>query len=304
MTRVSGTDLVDRTRAADPPAARRLGREERGPAALELERRFSAYLGVRHVTAVPGGTAALRVASVAAGVGRGQLVITSPLSSTASAGWLVQQGAIAVLVDVEARGTLDPVLLAAAVRDLDHGGSRARRWLPPAMTARHPDGLRAAGIIVVHALGQPADIESILAIARPAGLAVIEDVSEALGAERGGRPCGTSGHPAAFALAPERRHRPGSDWWPPRTTRWPRGSTTRARPAREAIRVGGETVPGRTNMPAPAAWPRWRGSTSSCAAGSGSPPGIAPASDGWMASSHPRPPPLPRGRRGSPTPCG
>jgi dTDP-4-amino-4,6-dideoxygalactose transaminase len=68
-----------------------------GAQVAEFESHFSQYLGVKHVVAVGSGTDALRLALLAAGIGRGDEVITTPMTFIATVEAIVQSGAVPVL---------------------------------------------------------------------------------------------------------------------------------------------------------------------------------------------------------------
>ena len=87
-----------------------------GPKAEELERRFAEYVGARHAVALASGTAALHLSLVAAGIGPGDEVITTPITWPASANVVVHAGATPVFADVrESDLNIDPDAVAAAV---------------------------------------------------------------------------------------------------------------------------------------------------------------------------------------------
>ncbi|MBM4429704.1 MAG: DegT/DnrJ/EryC1/StrS family aminotransferase, partial [Chloroflexi bacterium] len=172
-----------------------------GPRLAAFEERFAAYVGARHAVGVANGTCGLHLSVIAAGVGEGDLVITTPFSFVASANVILYERAIPIFVDVDERtGNIDPILVAEAVETLtkDEGRTTDSRWLPPAL--RHSSFVirRPKAILPVHAFGQPADMDGINAVAREYGLAVIEDACEALGAAYKGRRIGTP--PSNFPL--------------------------------------------------------------------------------------------------------
>src|SRR2546422_6876380 len=80
-----------------------------GPRLALFERKVAAYVGTRHAVGVSSGTAGLHLAMIAAGLGEGDLVVTSPFSFIASANCILYVGARPVFVDVDPRTlTLDP----------------------------------------------------------------------------------------------------------------------------------------------------------------------------------------------------
>jgi dTDP-4-amino-4,6-dideoxygalactose transaminase len=135
-----------------------------GPRAGELERRFAAYVGAKHAVTLASGTAALHLALVAAGIGRGDDVITTPITWPATANVVVHAGARPVFVDVlEDDLNIDPDAVAAA--------------LTP----------RTKAIIPVHLAGQPAELDPLLAL----GVPLIEDATHAVESVYRGRKIGS-----------------------------------------------------------------------------------------------------------------
>lgn len=177
-----------------------------GPRIAEFEERFAAYVGARHAIGVSSGTAGLHLCVIAAGVGEGDLVITTPFSFIASANVILYERGFPVFVDVdEATGNIRPDLVAEAVEDLAGGRTSARHWLPPVLQDAHQVVGKLKAILPVHVFGQPADMDPILEIARSYGLGVIEDACEAIGAEYKGRKVGTMGDAAVFAFYPNKQ---------------------------------------------------------------------------------------------------
>ena len=72
-----------------------------GPRIAEFEERFAAYVGARHAVGVSSGTAGLHLCVIAAGVGEGDLVITTPMTFCSSGHVIEHVGARPILVDVE-----------------------------------------------------------------------------------------------------------------------------------------------------------------------------------------------------------
>lgn len=137
-----------------------------GPAVKEFEDRLSNYCGSKYAVAVSSGTAALHLACLAAGLGQGDEVITSPITFAASANCALYVNARPVFTDIDIDTIcMDPGRLASYLETrLDaFSGSRA--------------------VIPVHFSGLPCDMETINKIAEKYSLIIIEDACHALGAE-------------------------------------------------------------------------------------------------------------------------
>ena len=176
-----------------------------GPQITAFEQSIASFVGARHAVGVNSGTSGLHLCAIAAGVGDGDLVLTSPFSFIASSNCVLYERGVPVFVDVDpATGNIDPALVAQAAADLAHGGVAANRWLPPRLRGR-PTGGRLKALLPVHAFGQPADMDPLIETARTHDLAVIEDACEAIGACYKGRAAGTFGNAAVFAFYPNKQ---------------------------------------------------------------------------------------------------
>lgn len=166
----------------------------------EFEKAFCDLTGARHAVAVNSGTAGLHLCVRAAGIGAGDLVITTPFSFVASSNVMLFENAIPVFVDIDPRtGNIDPKLIADAARNIE-------KYLPRSLRNKRSNphnGLKA--ILPVDVFGQPADMDAVNAIAKEHGLKVIEDSCEALGAVYKGRPAGTLGDFGVFAFYPNKQ---------------------------------------------------------------------------------------------------
>lgn len=152
-----------------------------GPEIDALERELGESLGVRHAIAVSSGTDALLLALMTLGVGAGDEVVTSAYSFFATAGAIVRMGARPVLVDI------DP-----ATFNIDADG------VAKAITPR------TRAILPVHLFGLSADLDPILATAHRAGVPVIEDAAQAIGATYKSRPVGSFGTLGCFSFFPSK----------------------------------------------------------------------------------------------------
>ena len=150
----------------------RSGWVTQGPKVAQFEEAFSAYIGCRHSVAVSSCTTALQLALIASGVGADDEVICPSLSFIATANCVRHVGAKPVFCDID-----------LATYNLDPSG--ITRLITP----------RTKAILVVHQIGLPAEMNTILAIAKEYGLTVVEDAACAIGSEYEGgligRPLGT-----------------------------------------------------------------------------------------------------------------
>lgn len=159
-----------------------------GPRLELFERALASYVGTRNAVGVTNGTAGLHLTMLAAGVGEGDTVLTTPFSFVASANCALYVGARPEFVDIDPLSlTIDPGQLADAAQRLARAGRPAKAIVP------------------VHVFGQPADMDPICAIAKQHDMAVIEDACEAIGAQYRGRSVGHLGDAAVFAFYPNKQ---------------------------------------------------------------------------------------------------
>jgi dTDP-4-amino-4,6-dideoxygalactose transaminase len=157
----------------------RSGRYILGPETEACEAELAGFVGVRHAVGVGSGTEALQLALEACGVGRGDEVITTPLTYFATVEAIVRAGATPVYADIEPGGfNLDASALAAV------------------------HGPRTRAIVPVHLFGRCADMAAIRDFGDRQGLPVIEDAAQAIGAARGGRSAGAWGAAGCFSFYP------------------------------------------------------------------------------------------------------
>ena len=150
-----------------------------GSEVAAFEQEFAAYCHAQHGIGVNSGTSALHLALLAAGVGRGDEVITVPFTFVATVAAIHYSGARTVFVDIDPRSfTMDAARIEAAITP------------------------NTKAILPVHLYGQPADMTPILEIAKKRGLVVIEDAAQAHGAEYEGRRVGSIGDMGCFSFYP------------------------------------------------------------------------------------------------------
>jgi perosamine synthetase len=174
-----------------------------GPAIDRFEEQFKKYTGCRNAIGVNSGTAGLHLCVRAAGIGAGDMVITTPFSFVASANVLLFENAIPIFVDVnEKTGNMDVEQTRQAADDLMQGGEKAKRWLPR-KGAENKRGLKA--ILAVDVFGQPANLDPLKNITDQYQLKFIEDACEALGAEYKKTKAGTAADYGVFAFYPNKQ---------------------------------------------------------------------------------------------------
>ncbi|MBF0371225.1 MAG: aminotransferase class I/II-fold pyridoxal phosphate-dependent enzyme [Magnetococcales bacterium] len=157
-----------------------------GPFVTRFEEEVAQASGSRQCVATASGTAGLHTALVALGVGAGDLVILPSLTFIGSANAIAYCRADPWLLDVSADGwNLDPEGLKACL--VDETETREGKLI------HRQSGRRVAGIMPVHVLGNPAQMDPIMALARQYGLPVVADGAAALGARYKGRAIGDLG---------------------------------------------------------------------------------------------------------------
>jgi perosamine synthetase len=160
----------------------RSGWVTQGPRVAEFEEKFSAYIGCNYAIAVSSCTTALHLALLTSGIGPGDEVICPSLSFIATANSIAYTGATAVFGDIDlATYNLDPGRIEEVISS------------------------RTKAILVVHQIGLPAEMNTLLALAAKHRLTVIEDAACSIGSEYGGeligKPLGTM---ACFSFHPRK----------------------------------------------------------------------------------------------------
>jgi dTDP-4-amino-4,6-dideoxygalactose transaminase len=150
-----------------------------GPEVEAFERELAAAFGARDVVAVASGTDAITLALEALGVGRGDEVVTSPLTAAFTGLGVLRAGARPVFAD------LDP-------RTLNVAPEAVERAITP----------RTKALLPVHLYGHPADLEPMLDLARRHGIPLVEDACQAHGARYRARTAGTLGAAGALSFYP------------------------------------------------------------------------------------------------------
>ena len=148
-----------------------------GPRVAAFEQAFARYVGAPHALGLNSCTAALHLSLLAAGIGAGDEVITTPLTFCATANAIIHTGATPVFADVDAiTRNLDPDAVEAAITP------------------------RTRAIVVVHLGGHPADMRRFRAIADRHDLALIEDAAHAVEAQSNAGKVGTVADFSCFSF--------------------------------------------------------------------------------------------------------
>ena len=149
-----------------------------GPYVEKFEKKFADYIGVKHVISTNTGTDALILALKASGIQSGDEVITVTNTFYATVGAIIATGAKPVFVDCDERMQINPDLIEQAITP------------------------KTKGIMPVHWMGCPADMDRVMEIANRHNLVVVEDACPAVGAEIDGKRCGSIGKASGFSFHP------------------------------------------------------------------------------------------------------
>jgi len=148
-----------------------------GPRVAQFEEEFALYKEQRFAAAVSSCTAAMHLSVLAAGIGAGDEVITTPMTFCATVNAIIHAGATPVLADV------DPLTM-----NID----------PAEVEARITPNTKA--LLPVHFAGRAADMDALTNIAARRGLKIIEDCAHAIETEYHGRKAGTFGDFGCFSF--------------------------------------------------------------------------------------------------------
>jgi dTDP-4-amino-4,6-dideoxygalactose transaminase len=148
-----------------------------GPKVARFERDFAAYKGMANAVAVNSCTAALHLACLSLELKPGDEVVTTPMTFCASVNAILHAGGRPVLADVDPRTmNLDPQAVERAITE------------------------RTRAILPVHFAGRPCEMDALESIARPRGLAIVEDCAHAIETEYRGKKAGTIGDFGCFSF--------------------------------------------------------------------------------------------------------
>ncbi|MCZ7438579.1 aminotransferase class I/II-fold pyridoxal phosphate-dependent enzyme [Micromonospora sp. WMMC241] len=154
-----------------------------GPDLDAFEQEIARRAGRRHAVAVSSGTAALHLALLAVGARAGTVVVVPTLTFAATANAVIYTGAEPVFVDCDpSTGNIDVPLLGETLDRL------------------RAEGAQVAAVVPVDLFGACADYSALLPVCAAAGVPVVADAAESLGATHAGRPAGSFGRIAAFSF--------------------------------------------------------------------------------------------------------
>jgi dTDP-4-amino-4,6-dideoxygalactose transaminase len=155
-----------------------------GPHLTHFEKELATYCKTGDCAVLSSGTAAIHLALIMLGVQRGDEVICSSFTFSATCNPIVYQGAQPVFVDSETdTWNMDPALLREAIEDrISKTGNKPK------------------AVILVHLYGMPAKIDEILSVCNEFGIPLIEDAAEALGSRYTDRQTGTFGLMGIFSF--------------------------------------------------------------------------------------------------------
>lgn len=150
-----------------------------GPKVAELEQKLCLIVGAPYCTAVSNGTAALHVACLAAGIGPGDEVITTPITFAATANAILYCGGTPVFADIDPETyEIDPKSVEAHITD------------------------RTKAVIAVDFTGAPCDYDALYGICKKHSLILIEDAAHSIGTKYQGTPVGSIADLTTFSFHP------------------------------------------------------------------------------------------------------
>ena len=165
-----------------------------GPMVAKFEEAVSLYTGAKYAVATSSCTTALHLAMLVNDIGPGDDVICPSYSFIATANGISYSGAQPQFVDIDPKTlNIDPSLTEAFIE---------ANYTPGLQNKKTGNKLR--GILVVHQIGIPADIDAFEQIANRHGLVVMEDSACAIGSSYKGKPIGSSGHVGTLSFHPRK----------------------------------------------------------------------------------------------------
>lgn len=150
-----------------------------GPKVTELEERLCAFTGAKYAIACANGTAALHIAALAAGLGEGDELITTPITFAASANCALYCGAKPVFADINPRTyNIDPACVEKKITE------------------------RTKAVVAVDFTGQAVELAPLVKMCRKRGIILIEDAAHSIGTKYNGQPVGSIADMTTFSFHP------------------------------------------------------------------------------------------------------
>ncbi len=150
-----------------------------GPKVVELEKRLCELTGAKYAVAVSNGTAALHIAAMAAGVGDGDELITTPITFAASANCALYCGGRPVFADIDPNTyNIDPECVREKITD------------------------RTKAVVAVDFTGQAVPLDALLDICHDRKITLIEDGAHSIGTKYKGKPVGSIADMTTFSFHP------------------------------------------------------------------------------------------------------
>lgn len=174
---VFGAPAIEEAEIKEVVASLESGWLGTGPKVARFEEDFALYKKVEHAVALNSCTAALHLSILAAGIGPGDEVVTTPLTFCATINAIIHAGATPVLADIDPiTMNIDPVMVEEKIT------SKTKAILP------------------VHFAGRPCEMDALCKIAKKRNLTIIEDCAHAIETEYKGRKAGTFGDFGCFSF--------------------------------------------------------------------------------------------------------
>ncbi|MBN1439305.1 MAG: DegT/DnrJ/EryC1/StrS family aminotransferase [Anaerolineales bacterium] len=171
-----------------------------------FEDEMARIAGTKFAAGVSSGTAGLHLSVIAAGIGEGDLVVTTPFSFVASSNCILYERAVPVFADVnDLTGNLDWGKVDETVEAIFRGGKDAERCLPRNMAKARTDSRELKALLPANVFMQAADYDQLRDIAHRHNLVIVEDACETIGAGYKGRPAGSLGDIAVMAFYPNKQ---------------------------------------------------------------------------------------------------
>lgn len=143
-----------------------------------FEKEYAQFCGAKYCIGVANGLEAIQISLMALGIGKGDEVITTPISAVATTLAVIAVGATPIFVDIKENGQIDENLIESAITK------------------------KTKAVLPVHLYGQPANVDEIRKICKKHNLFLIEDAAQAHGTRLNGKKVGTFGEIACWSFYP------------------------------------------------------------------------------------------------------